>query len=84
MYAAQDAAAFWRLFDTTGFYLVMFFAPSDHRAYEWYIIQKTLWAHRIKPPSDEGGGFAEGEDGGRDTPQFVSLPQSALQTAPSS
>jgi hypothetical protein len=27
-----------------------------------------------KPPSDEGGGFAEGEDGGRET----SLPQSKM------
>ena len=29
-----------------------------------------------KPPSDEGGGFAAGEDGGRETSRENSLPQS--------
>ena len=39
-----------------------------------------------KPPSDEGGGFAVGEDGGRETRRENSLPQSfATQNpAPSS
>ena len=40
-----------------------------------------------KPPSDEGGGFCEAKDGGRDRKECafgVSLPQSASLTAPSS
>ena len=31
-----------------------------------------------QPPSDEGGGFAVGEDGGRETRREKSLPQSQL------
>ena len=39
-----------------------------------------------QPPSDEGGGFAVGEDGGRETRREKSLPQSfaSQNPAPSS
>ena len=42
----------------------------------------------VMPPSDEGGGFCEAKDGGREykspTNLIISLPQSASLTAPSS
>ena len=38
--------------------------------------------HSGKPPSDEGGGFAVGEDGGRETRSEKSLPQSFASQNP--
>ena len=40
---------------------------------------KYVMFNAKKPPSDEGGGFAKGKDGGRENfTSAVSLPQSSL------
>ena len=73
----ENATSFYCVKKTTGTHTV----PVDPKSFRYAKSRRSG-----KPSSDEGGGFAVGEDGGRETRSEKSLPQSfaSQNPAPSS